>query len=257
MRTIATLSQERFIAYNKHYNSKNKAPYIVFSHGLMSNMHGSKALFIEEFCKKNNYNFIRFDNFGCGESSGDFISENISSWLDGLNLVIEKLTNGPVILIGSSAGAWISLLKTINNDQNNIAGLICISAAPDFTEELIWQNLTSAEKAQLQRKKIIEVKGSNPNCDHSYPISYDLIIDGRKNLLLKDEIKINCPVHLIHGMQDIDVPCSFTTRLAEKITSDQVVIKLIKDGDHRLARAQDLKILSNSIEEVIYYSTLG
>lgn len=251
MLTISTINQEKFITYNKHYSNKNKVPYVIFLHGLMSNMDGSKAVYFEEYCIKNSYNFIKFDNFGHGKSSGEFVKENISSWLEGLNLIIEQLTDGSIILVGSSAGAWISLLGSLQH-KSKILGIICISAAPDFTEELIWKNLSNQERTQLHQNGIINVRGSSNDCNYSYPITYDLILNGRKHLLL-NQIKINitCPVHLIHGMQDIDVSYSFSLQLAEKIISKQITIKLIKNGDHRLTRPQDLIVISNSLEEII------
>ena len=129
-------NNEQIIAYHNHFVAKKEAPYLIFHHGLMSNMNGDKALFVENYCKERGYNFIRYDNYGHGASSGKFIDQTISSWLEGLLLVIEQLTTGEVILIGSSLGAWISILAGIVLPQR-VAGIITISAAFDFTEELL------------------------------------------------------------------------------------------------------------------------
>jgi len=171
-----------------------------------------------------------------------------------LLLVIEQLTTGPVILIGSSLGAWISILAGIVLPQR-VAGIITISAAFDFTEELIWNGIGLEQKAKLKKDGACEIGGANPDCSRKYPISLNLIEDARQHLLLnRNNIDITCPIHLIHGMQDIDVPYTISTRGAEKIKSTNVVIKLIKDGSHSLSRPSDLQLLCNSIEEIYPYS---
>ena len=247
-------NNEKTIAYHNHFVAKREAPCLIFHHGLMSSMNGDKALFVESYCKKKDYNFIRYDNYGHGASSGKFIDQTISSWLEGLLLVIEQLTTGQVILIGSSLGAWISILAGIVLPQR-VAGIITISAAFDFTEELIWNGIGLEQKAKLKKDGTCEIGGANPDCSRKYPISLNLIEDARQHLLLnRNNIDITCPMHLIHGMQDIDVPYTISTRGAEKIKSNNVVIKLIKDGSHSLSRPSDLQLLCNSIEEIYPYS---
>jgi pimeloyl-ACP methyl ester carboxylesterase len=243
-------NNEQIIAYHNHFVTKKEAPYLIFHHGLMSNMNGDKALFVENYCKQRGYNFIRYDNYGHGASSGKFITQTISSWLEGLLFVIEQLTAGPVILVGSSLGAWISVLAATIAPKR-IVGIITISAAFDFTEELIWNGIELEQKEKLEKEGVCEVGGANPNCSRKYPISLKLIEDARQHLLLnRNNIDITCPVHLIHGMQDIDVPYTISIRGAGKIKSNNVVIKLIKDGNHSLSRPSDLQLLCNSIEEI-------
>ena len=243
-------NNEKIIAYHNHFVAKKEAPYLIFHHGLMSNMNGDKALFVENYCKERGYNFIRYDNYGHGASSGKFIDQTISSWLEGLLFVIEQLTAGPVILVGSSLGAWISVLAATIAPKR-IVGIITISAAFDFTEELIWNGIDLEQKTKLQQNGSCEIGGANPECSRKYPISLNLIEDARQHLLLnRNNIDITCPVHLIHGMQDIDVPYTISIRGAGKIKSNNVVIKLIKDGNHRLSRPSDLQLLCNSIEEI-------
>ncbi|MCF8494277.1 MAG: alpha/beta hydrolase [Rickettsiaceae bacterium] len=246
-------NNEQIIAYHNHFVAKKEAPYLIFHHGLMSNMNGDKALFVENYCKERGYNFIRYDNYGHGASSGKFIDQTISSWLEGLLLVIKQLTTGPVILVGSSLGAWISVLAGMIVPKR-IIGIITISAAFDFTEELIWNGIDLEQKTKLQQNGSCEIGGANPECSRKYPISLNLIEDARQHLLLnRNNIDITCPVHLIHGMQDIDVPYTISTRGAGKIKSNNVVIKLIKDGTHSLSRPSDLQLLCNSIEEICQY----
>ena len=245
------LDDDDFIVYHNVKSTKNKAPYIIFSHGLMSDKNSSKALAIEEYCVEKDLNYIRYDNFGSGESSGDFPDQNMSSWLAGLKMVIDQLTTGEVILVGSSKGGWLTLLAALNY-PDRIKAIVVISAAVDFTEEAIWEKLPPNQQQEMREKGVTEMAGEGDGCDYVVPISYQLIQDGRKHLLLrKDEIAIDCPVHLIHGMQDIDVPHSYSMRAAEKIRSSHVITKLVKDGDHRLSRPEDIRIITNSIEEVM------
>lgn len=251
MNILYTKNKEKFIAYYKLNATKKKAPFVIFHHGLMSDMNGTKALYIENYCKEHDYNFIRFDNFGHGEASGEFSDQNITSWLEGLNLVIDKLTEGSILLIGSSMGAWITMLKAIESPKRIIA-MIGISAAPDFTEDLMWDKMTNLQQKQLMQDGLIEITGTAQACDHSYPISRQLILDGRNHLLLnKQQIKILCPVHLIHGMRDIDVSYDISERAASKIEANKVVLKLIKDGNHSLSRQEDLLTICNSIKEAL------
>ena len=252
MDILHTDNKGKFLAYNKYKAVKKKVLFIIFHHGLMSDMNGSKAMWLEEHCKVNDYNFVRFDNYGHGKSSGEFSSQTISDWQEGLSLIIDKLAKQPVLLVGSSMGAWITLLASIKR-PNDIIGMVGISSAPDFSEELIWDKLTDNQKQKMNTGGVCDIGETYPNCEHAlYPISFDLIKDGRKNLLLnKDKINIKCPVHLIHGEQDIDVPSNISMRLFSKISHNNVSIKLIKDGDHRLSREKDLKMICNSIDEVI------
>ncbi|RTK93098.1 MAG: alpha/beta hydrolase [Rickettsiales bacterium] len=243
-------NKEKFIAYNKHTATKKKAPFIIFNHGLMSDMNGEKAIYLENFCQTKDYNFIRFDNFGCGQSSGLFLDQTISSWQEGLQAIINMIDD-PIILIGSSLGAWIVFLATMKNEAK-ISGIVTIAAAFDCTEKLIYEKLSTIQKQQLNQSGSCLVTGTGKDCSHHYPISLNLIEDGKKHLILnQDIINIKCPVHLIHGCLDIDVPCDISKNAFEKIQTCKSVLKLIKDGDHRLSREQDLKVISNSIEEIM------
>lgn len=253
MKKLHDCSNDKFLVYHNQIVPKNKAPYIVFLHGLMSDMNGSKAIAIEKYCIAKGYNFIRFDNFGHGLSSGIFTDQTITDWLEGINLIISKLAIAPVLIIGSSIGGWLALLAAKLHSEK-IIGIITLAAAVDCTENLIWNKFSAEDKRLVQQGEIGNFKGSNPACADIYPISYNLIADGRKYLMLEkgqSEIEVSCPVHLIHGMRDPDVPYEISLQTAEKLKSSQVIVKLIKDGDHRLARIQDLQILYNSIEEII------
>lgn len=254
MNILYTKNREKSIAYNKLVATGKNATCVIFHHGLMSNMNGKKSIYIENYCKMKGYNFIRFDNFGHGKSSGKLTEQNISTWLEGLDLVIDNLTeDAQILLIGSSMGGWVTMLNAIRrNSSAKIKAVIGLSPALDFTKELVWDKLGKEKQNELKKEKVCALKSTNPECAELYPISYDLITDGKKHLLLNSEsINITCPVHLIHGMKDIDVPYNMSERTIEKITSDKAVLKLIKDADHRLSREEDFHIICNSIEELI------
>ncbi|WP_341789421.1 alpha/beta hydrolase [Rickettsia endosymbiont of Polydrusus tereticollis] len=244
--------QEGFVVYNNYKITDKNVPSVIFLHGLMSNMSGEKALYLMDYCKKNNYNFIAFDNFGHGNASGNFVSQTIGSWLSGLELVLDKLIDDEAILIGSSMGGWLGILAALNFPSKikaKIKALICLAPAADFTED-IWQNLSKEDKTKMQQEGFLEISGRN--CRDKYPISYNLILEAKNHLLLmRDNIDINIPIHLIHGMLDEDVPYNISIKLLEKIVSKKMVMKLIKDGNHKLSREEDLKIIVNSLEEVI------
>ncbi len=250
MNKVYNTEKKKFITYNHYKSNKKNRPSVMFLHGLMSHMNGTKAVFIENYCKKHNYNFITFDNFGHGKSSGNFLDETIGSWFMGVELVLNKLVIQPTIIIGSSMGAWLAILAAIKF-PSKICGVVALAPAIDFTET-IWENLTEIQKRQMQQQKWLEVGGRN--CNDKYPISYQLILEAKNHLLLNsNSINLKKPIHLIHGMLDIDVPYTISSKLVEKITSDIVVMKLIKDGHHNLARESDLVIIANSLEEIINY----
>jgi pimeloyl-ACP methyl ester carboxylesterase len=241
-------SSKEYLAYNKNSPQNANKYGLIFLGGFKSSMNGTKAQALNEFSIKNNYDLVRFDYFGHGESSGQFIDGSIGLWLENTLAVIDNLVEDkPQILIGSSMGGWLMLLAAIARPQK-IAGLIGLAAAPDFTEELIWDHLT------LKQKNIIEEKGkvefSNEFCDDPYPISLKLITDARNHLLLNKEMEIKIPVHLIHGMEDTDVPYLTAIRIAEKIATKKVNVNLIKDAGHGLSRIEDLEIIYKTIFEM-------
>ena len=249
MNKIYTTDKDKFISYNHHKSNKKNNPHIIFLHGLMSNMEGTKAKYIEDYCKVKDYNFTKFDNFGHGKSSGEFTGETISSWLSGLELVLQEFESKAVTLIGSSMGAWISMLAAIKHPAK-VKNLICIAPAPDFTEDSIWKKLPPSKQQEMQRAGVLNVAG--PHCGSGYPISFNLIEDARSHLLLNlDSLKIDCPVHLIHGALDLDIPVNISSKLFDKITSSQIVLKIIKDAEHNLSRQSDLQIITNSIDEIL------
>jgi len=253
MKRLYTADQEKFISYYSDNSEKNKAPYVIFIHGFMSDMNGAKATHLENHCKTRGYNFIKFDNFGCGHSSGQFLDQTITTWNEGVDLVIENLVlkQHKFILIGSSAGAWHAMIAA-KKHKNQLLGVIGIAPAFDFTELLIWDMLSDSEKNELTNKGTIQMKGEDPSCNEPYPINYQLILDGRKHLTLNGEIiDITCPVTLVHGLQDSHVPYELALKIVDKLKSESVLVKFIKDGTHSLSRPSDLGVISDSLDEMI------
>ena len=241
-------NQKSFTAYHKISAKQNNKHGIIFLGGFKSDMNGTKASAIAAYAKKNDHDLIRFDYSGHGTSSGDFIDGSIDSWLKDTIHVIDQLTDKPQILIGSSMGGWIMLLAALARPKR-IASLIGLAAAPDFTQELIWDYLSKEQKAILTDTG--QVLFSNEFCEDAYPISQELIEKSQPHLLLDKEIPIDIPIHLIHGMEDKDVPFSTAIRIAEKATSKNVKISLLKNAGHGLSQPEELELIYKAIEEAI------
>jgi pimeloyl-ACP methyl ester carboxylesterase len=242
-----------FLAYRRRFASGDgaKAPGIVFLGGFKSDMTGTKASTLDDFCHARGLSFLRFDYSGHGASSGDFRDGTISRWFADALAAFDRLTEGPQILVGSSMGGWIMLLVALARPER-IKGLVGLAPAPDFTEELIWRTLSEADRAKMLRDGKLE-QPSEYSSDPTV-ISQALIEDGRNNLLLDAPIAIDVPVRLLHGLNDRDVPHSISLRIQERLASQDVVVQLIKDGDHRLSRPQDLTRLCASVDELVQLS---
>ncbi|PPR10828.1 MAG: hypothetical protein CFH41_01404 [Alphaproteobacteria bacterium MarineAlpha11_Bin1] len=225
-----------------------KAPRIVFLGGLMSDMQGTKAINLENYCRAAGCGFTRLDYSGHGESSGEFRDGTISDWLADVLAVIDQCTDGPLVLVGSSMGGWIMLLTALAR-PDRVVGLIGIAAAPDFTRDLMWGKFNEEVKNTLIRDGVYYAPSESG--DEPYIITMKLIEDGRDHLLLDKSIPLNCSVRLLHGMRDESVPWMTSARLAEKISSEDVKIFLVKDGDHRLSRDQDIVYLTSILEELL------
>lgn len=243
------INNNNFISYSR-INSKthNELPGIIFFSGFNSNMQGTKAQNLTKFCQNKDYNFIKFDYFGHGESSGTFSECTIGAWLENCLAIIDNLTTDKHIFIGSSMGGWLAILASLLRPEK-VAGIICIAAAPDFTENLIWHKLNSEEKNILLTQG--KIKLSSEYCDGDYEISLNLIEEAREHLILNKTLNIECPVYLLHGMSDKDVPYSLSLRLAELICSEDTTVKLIKNAGHSMSSEENLYLLYNTIDELI------
>jgi len=225
----------------------NRRPGIVFLTGFASDMSGSKASALAAWAAARGQGMLRFDYFGHGQSSGRFRDGTIGRWTADALAVIDTLTTGPQILVGSSMGGWIMLLAALAR-HDRIAGLVGIAAAPDFTEDLMWDRMSAAQREALARDGVIHEPSKY--AEAPYEIGRALIEDGRRHLLLRGRIDIRCPIRLLHGMADPDVPWETSMRLVQQLASDDVILTLIKDGDHRLSRDADLQRLLTTVEEL-------
>jgi pimeloyl-ACP methyl ester carboxylesterase len=213
-----------------------KGPTIVFLPGYMSDMQGSKALAIEAWAIRNNRAMLRFDYAGCGESEGSFADATFEKWRDDVIAMIELFIRGPVILVGSSMGGWLMLMIALIL-KSDVKALVGIAAAPDFTD---W-GFSEFQRATIFRDGVIYQ--DNPYGPDPTPTYAALFKSGQANRMLTDVIDINCPVRLLHGQCDADVPWDTSMQLAARLRSSDVQICLVKDGDHRLSRDTDIRLL--------------
>jgi pimeloyl-ACP methyl ester carboxylesterase len=219
-------------------------PTIVFLGGLRSDMTGTKASFLSAWCEARGHGFLRFDYTGHGASEGRFEDGSIGAWAADSLSVIGAVTTGPLVLVGSSMGGWV-MLEVALAIPSRVAGLVGIAAAPDFTEDLMWEAFTAAQKATLAAEGVITLP--NPYDPAGYRIGRALIEDGRTRLRLRAPIPITAPARLLHGQRDAEVPWQTSLRLAERLEGPDVRVTLIKDGDHRLSRPADLALLAETV----------
>lgn len=223
-------------------------PTLVFLHGFASDMAGAKALAVRDFCAANGQSMLRLDCSGHGRSGGAFTDGTIGRWTEDAACVIAARTTGKLILVGSSMGGWIALLLA-SRLGDRVAALVGLAAAPDFTERLMWQSMASREQDRLLREGRLEVPSQ-----YGPPlvITRALIEDGRTHLLLDQPIAFSGPVRLLQGMNDPDVPWETALTLSSRLTSQNVQVILIKDGDHRLSRPQDLTLLTHTLAALLH-----
>ena len=219
-------------------------PTIVFLPGFASNMQGSKAIALDAWAAREGRAMLRFDYAGCGESEGDFEEGTLSGWRDDALHLIDSLVEGPVILVGSSMGGWIMLLIALAR-PDRVAGLVGVAAAPDFTD---W-GFDDTIRAQIEADGLIARE--SPYDDSVTVITLPFWQSGQDNCLLGGPIAVDCPVRLLHGMEDADVPPSIAFRLGRAVRSADVQTILVKQGDHRLSRPQDLGLLLTTVNALI------
>ncbi len=217
-----------------------RGPTIVFLPGYGSDMTGGKATALDVHATATGRAMLRFDYAGCGESEGDFAAQTLDDWLGDVLAAIDALTDGPLIVVGSSMGGWLMLLAALARPQR-IAGLVGVAAAPDFTD---W-GFDEGQRAELERAGVL-VEPS----DYDAPTVTTLGFwqSGQRRLLLGGEIAIDAPVRLLHGQRDDVVPWRIAVDLAERLRSAEVQLVLVKDGDHRLSRDGDIALLIATVE---------
>ena len=239
------ISKSKKIRYLKYF--RKKATYIVFLHGFMSDLEGNKPKAFYEFAKKNNLGFLALEYSGHGKSYGKFIDGNISSWSKDVKILIKKIVrNNKMILVGSSMGSWISL-NQFKYFKKKICGFLGIGSAPEFLEHLMWKKFSIRKKREIVKKGIINLKHG----DYEYPITYQLIKDGRKNKILNKKIKKNIKVTMIHGSKDKSVPVIYSKKILEIFKSKKKKLVIIKNGDHSLSSPKWLNILKKELKLII------
>lgn len=241
----ATLYRDNGAAIAYHH-TPGTTPGVIFCTGFRSNMQGGKALALEENCRSRGQEFTRFDYQGHGQSSGEFTDCTIGTWLADTLDVLDKLASGPQILVGSSMGGWVALLAACARPER-VAGFVGIAAAVDLTRRL-WDRIDEATRTLL-RTEGLWMRPSEYE-EAGYPITMRLIEEGRNHLLLPGPIPFAGPVRLLHGQRDDAVPWELSLETARALASESVEIILVKDGDHRLSRDEDLARLLRTVDEV-------
>jgi pimeloyl-ACP methyl ester carboxylesterase len=228
--------------------TKSSQITVVFFHGFMSDMLGAKPTAIQKFCKKLKLNFLTFEYSGHGKSTGKFIEGNISKWTNEAKLLIKSKVkkNTKLVFIGSSMGSWIAL-NLFQCFKKQIKGFIGISSAPEFLEELMWKKFSKKIKKIIITNKIHNFEHSG----FSYPITKQLIFDGKKNKVLNNKINLNIPIILFHGLKDKVVPLKFSRQILKICKKSKKKLIKIKSGDHSLSRKSDLKKICNELNYII------
>jgi pimeloyl-ACP methyl ester carboxylesterase len=248
--TVGTGQAARRIAVRLR---EGAAPGVFWLGGFKSDMQGTKAVALDAWAAQAGRACIRFDYSGHGESCGAFTDGTIGRWLEEPAAVFERFARGPQVLVGSSMGGWIALLLARELRQravagSKLAGMVLIAPAADFTEELMWKKFSPEVKRQIETTGAWQ-RPSEYSAE-PYVITRGLIEDGRRHLLLGGLIETGCPVRILQGVQDPDVPWQHAMELSSRLARDDVVMTLVKDGDHRLSRPEDIERLIAAVQEL-------
>ena len=242
-----------FITSNKRkikylFIKKNSQITIVFFHGFMSNMIGAKPTAIQKFCGKQKLNFLKFEYSGHGKSTGKFVEGNITQWTsDAKQLIKSKIKrNNSLIFVGSSMGSWIAL-NLFSTFKKQIKGFIGIASAPEFLEELMWKKFNKKIKKKIMTNKIYHLEQG----DFTYPLTKQLILDGRKNKILNKGIILKIPITLFHSLNDEVVPLAFSRKILKICKKAKKKLIKIRNGDHSLSRKSDLKRICKELSYMV------
>lgn len=233
------------LAYHK---TQGVFPGVMFLGGFKSDMNGSKALALEAFCKEQGRAFIRFDYFGHGQSDGDFREGSIGRWAEDARDVFDQLAEEKYILVGSSMGGWLMFLLA-QQRQANVAAMLGIASAPDFTTQLILPSFNVKQRLQM----VLTGHTSIPNCygGDPYPISHKFLDEAKKHHILQGSISIPCPVALVHGTHDEDVPVALSLALLKRLTTEKATLTVVKNADHRMSSPECLHIIITKLKELL------
>ena len=228
-------------------NIHKGAPFIVFLHGFMSDLEGKKPNAFLKFAKQNKLSFLALEYSGHGKSSGKFINGNITKWSNETSALIKKFVKkNDFIIIGSSMGAWLAL-NQFQKFKNQISGFLGIGSAPEFLENLMWKKFSKKMKAETMKKGIYHLKHGN----YEYPITLQLIKDGRKNKVLNKKINSKIKVTMIHGQKDEVVPVSYSRKILKIFKNAKKKLLVIKNGDHSLSKPNKLKIILKELKLIV------
>jgi pimeloyl-ACP methyl ester carboxylesterase len=234
---------DRRLAYHR---IEGREPTVLFCGGYTSDMTGTKALALDRWCRAQGRAYVRFDYSGHGQSDGRLEDGTIGAWAEDALAIVDRVTAGPLIVVGSSMGGWIMLLVALARPER-IRALLGIAAAPDFSEDLLLPEATAAQRLDLDRQGFwLQASAYG----EPYPVTRRLIEEARAHLVLRGPIAIRCPIYLLHGQRDPDVPWQTALRLAERLQSEDVTIELVKAGDHRLSTEADLARITAALERL-------
>jgi len=236
----------------KYLLSKKKSHItVVFFHGFMSDMLGAKPIAVQKFCNEKKIDFLKFEYSGHGKSTGKFTEGNISKWTsDAKSLIKAKIKkNNFLIFIGSSMGSWIAL-NLLNQFKNQIKGFIGIASAPEFLDKIMWKKFDSKTKKIIMEKKIFYLNHGG----FIYPLTKQLIFDGRKNKIYNKRLSMNIPITLVHGSKDKVVPLTFSKKIFKIFKNAKKKLLIVHNGDHSLSRKSDLKKICKELNHIIFNS---
>ena len=240
------ISNTKKIRYLSNYYKKNL--YIVFLHGFMSDIEGKKPRTFFNYAKKNKLGFLALEYSGHGKSTGKFINGNISKWSKEIKITIKKIIKkNEFILVGSSMGAWLAL-NQFKDFKKQIKGFLGIGSAPEFLENLMWRKFTKKMKKETIKKGIYYLKHAN----YEYPITYQLIKDGRKNKVLNKKINSQISVTMIHGSKDEVVPVNYSEKVLKMFTKAKKKLIIVKNGDHSLSTKNRLKKINFELNKIVF-----
>ena len=239
-----TTPQGRKIAYKM---TPGKGPVVLFCAGLKSDMEGTKAVQLEAWARKRGQAFLRFDYSGHGQSSGNFVDGAIGDWHEDTLALVDQLTSGKILVVGSSMGGWQALLLA-QAMPDRIAGMVTIAAAPDFTEDGYWASFSDAQKAELETQGHVRLPS---DYEEDYIVSKRLIVEGRDRLVLRSPLVLNFPVRFLQGTEDTAVPTATAVRLLEHAEGTDMRLTLVKGADHRFSDPECLALIEKSVEKVL------
>jgi len=241
---ISKSKKLRYLSINQNSNLS-----IVFLHGFMSDIEGDKPKNFLKYCKKKRLGFLAIEYSGHGKSSGKFTKCNISRWTEDVRLMIKKIVKkNNFILIGSSMGSWLSL-NQFKYFKNQIKGFLGIGSGPEFLEHLMWKKFSKKIKREIVKKRIYYLKHG----EYQYPITYQLIKDGRKNRVLHKKYKLKIPITMVHGSKDEVVPVNYSRKILKIFNNTKKKILVIKNGDHSLSNKYALKKINKELDNILSY----